>query len=69
LITTNPEVREYDFYDKDRVMVLDRSNPAESLNLEFFREDDRQVSEAVIDSYSIAVGTLRDRELVEGYLG
>jgi hypothetical protein len=53
LITTNPEVKEYDFYDKDRVMVLDRSNPAESLNLEFFREDDRQVSESVIDGYSI----------------
>jgi hypothetical protein len=50
LITTNPDVREYDFYDEGRVMTIDRSNPAESLNLEFFREDDRQVSESVIDS-------------------
>jgi hypothetical protein len=54
LITTNPDVREYDFYDEGRVMVIDRSNPTESLNLDFFREDDRKMSEAVIDSYSIS---------------
>jgi hypothetical protein len=53
LITTNPDVKEYDFYDRGRVMVIDRSNPAAALNLEFFREDDRKVSELVIDSYSI----------------
>jgi hypothetical protein len=53
LITTNPDVRKYDFYDQGRVMVIDRSNPAVALNLEFFQEDNCQVSEAVIDSYSI----------------
>jgi hypothetical protein len=53
LITTNPEVKEYDFYNEGRVMVIDRSNPAESLNLEFFREDNLNMSDAAIDSYSI----------------
>jgi hypothetical protein len=53
LITTNPDVREYDFYDRGRVMTIDRSNPAAALNLEFFREEDSKVSDAVIDSYSI----------------
>ena len=67
LITTNPDVKEYDFYDEGRVMTIDRANPAAALNLEFFREDDSQVPEAVIDGYSIAVGTLRERELVGGY--
>jgi hypothetical protein len=57
----NPEAMPLSF------LSLDRSNPAAALNLEFFREEDSQVSESVIDSYSIAVGTLRERELVERY--
>jgi hypothetical protein len=53
LITTNPGVKEYDFYDKDRVMVIDRFKPDEMLNLDFFREDNSQIPEAVLEKYSI----------------
>jgi hypothetical protein len=53
LITTNPDVRTYDFYDEDRVMVIDRSNPAAALNLDFFREKDTKISDIIVSSYSI----------------
>ena len=53
LITTNPDVREYDFYDRERVMVIDRSNPAAALNLDFFREEDTKISDIIVSSYSI----------------
>lgn len=53
LITTNPGVKEYDFYHKDRVMVIDRFKPDEMLNLDFFREDNSQIPEAVLEKYSI----------------
>jgi hypothetical protein len=43
----------YDLDDKDRVMVIDRFEPDEMLNLDFFREDNSQVPEAVLEKYSI----------------
>jgi hypothetical protein len=53
LITTNPGVKEYDFYHKDRMMVIERFKPDEMLNLDFFREDNSQIPEAVLEKYSI----------------
>jgi hypothetical protein len=46
-LSLNPEAMPLSF------LSLDRSNPVAALNLDFFREDDRQVSDAVVDSYSI----------------
>ena len=53
ILLVSPVFFGFDFYDRGRVMVIDQSNPAAALNLEFFREDDRKVPESVIDSYSI----------------
>jgi hypothetical protein len=43
-LSLNPEAMPLSF------LSLDRSNPVAALNLDFFREGDRRVSESVIDS-------------------
>jgi hypothetical protein len=53
LITTNPEVRAYDFYDESRVMVIDRAKPDVNLNLDFFVEGRSNIPESTIHNYSI----------------
>jgi hypothetical protein len=53
LVTTNVQVKEYDFYDERQVRVVDRMNPSVGLDLEFFKKDDFFVSLEKIDSCSI----------------
>ncbi len=53
LITTNPEIREYDFYNEGQVMVIDRLNPDRNLNLDFFHQDNNKIPEAAIENHSI----------------
>jgi hypothetical protein len=53
LITTNPEVKEYDFYDPNRVMAIDRFKPEDNLNLDFFQRDDLKIPEQIVVNYSI----------------
>ncbi len=53
LITTNPDVKAYDFYDERRVMVIDRCKPGKDLSLNFFSEDDNKIPESTVDNYSI----------------
>jgi hypothetical protein len=53
LITTNDKVREYDFYEKDNVAIIDRLNPIQNLELSFFEASYKTVSEEMIMNYSI----------------
>jgi len=53
LITTNNKVREYDFYEKDNVSIIDRLNPVQNLKLSFFEASYRTISEEKIMNYSI----------------
>jgi hypothetical protein len=59
LITTNDKIKEYDFYDPGNIAVIDRSNPTEALNLDFFLDKPLQVQGKVLESYSIG-GWLTD---------
>jgi hypothetical protein len=38
LVTTNVQVKEYDFYDGRQVQVVDRLNPVDVLEVDFFRD-------------------------------
>jgi hypothetical protein len=38
LVTTNAHVKEYDFYDVRQVQVVDRLNPVDVLEVDFFRD-------------------------------
>lgn len=53
LITTNDKVREYDFYYEENVMIIDRKNPTQNLDLSFFKNDNKVVPEEIIMNYSI----------------
>lgn len=51
IITTNPDIQNYDFYNENNVCVIDRDNPI--VSEEFLRTDYRQVDENVYKYYSL----------------
>jgi hypothetical protein len=53
LVTTNVQVKEYEFYDERQVQVVDRVKPSAGLSLDFFGNDEFCVPLEKIDSCSI----------------
>jgi len=51
LITTNPSIKEYDFYDENNIFILDRKNPI--LNAEFMKKEYKKVNQDVYIKYSL----------------
>jgi hypothetical protein len=51
LITTNPRVRDYDFYDPDNILVVDRNNPA--VPESFLASPYRRLPEEIYEKYSV----------------
>src|SRR5208337_2144535 len=51
LITTNSDVINYDFYDKNNVYVIDRKNP--KIDRVFFETPYTQIPEIIYNKYSI----------------
>ncbi len=51
LITTNEYVKEYDFYNSNNILVVDRSNPV--ISEEFMNTENEQVDKTIYGSYSL----------------
>lgn len=51
LITTNSDVKNYDFYQESNILVIDRKNPV--IDMEFFKKPFVPYSESVLNKYSI----------------
>ncbi len=51
LITTNAEIREYDFYNENNIQVLDRDNPI--INSIIFDNDYKKINKKIYEKYSI----------------
>jgi hypothetical protein len=57
LITTNADIVNYDFFDEQNILVIDRQNPI--LNPDFFKTSYRGLEESILYKYGIE-GWLRD---------
>jgi len=57
LITTNADIKSYDFYNENNILVVDRENP--KLNLEFFKTPYVALSEEITYKYGLQ-GWLQD---------
>ena len=51
LITTNLDIKEYDFYDKNNILIIDRKNPI--INKEFLETNYHELNEKIYQEYSI----------------
>lgn len=51
LITTNKDIKTYDFYNENNICVIDRNNP--KLNANFFKTDYMDLPQDMYQSYSI----------------
>lgn len=51
LITTNEDIKTYNFYNENNIYMIDRNNP--ELDIEFFKTDYEDLPEDVYQSYSI----------------
>lgn len=51
LITTNNEIINYDFYDENNILVIDRENPI--VDLEFFSKNYNKVDNKILERYSL----------------
>ena len=51
MITTNPDIKNYDFYNENNVCVIDRENPI--VSEEFLRTAYKEVDENVYEYYSL----------------
>lgn len=50
-ITTNQDIKNYDFYNENNILVIDRNNP--KLDMEFFERPYEELDEAIYKKYSI----------------
>jgi hypothetical protein len=53
IITTNPHIKDYDFYTPDHIMIIDRDQPTQVLNRAFFLEATHPIPSDIIANYSI----------------
>lgn len=51
LITTNDDIKHYDFYDKNNICIIDRNNPV--INVDFFKTPYHPVDDKVYKRYSL----------------
>lgn len=51
LVTTNEEVKYYDFYNPNNICIIDRENP--HIDLEFLRSPYEEVKKEIYDKYSL----------------
>jgi len=56
LITTNPSVRQYDFYNENNILVIDRKNPV--IPESFFQAEYSPLDPSVVEKYTV-LGFLR----------
>ena len=52
MITTNVDVKNYDFFNSENILIIDRNNP--SVNIDFFDKCNVDLPEEVIERYSIS---------------
>lgn len=52
LITTNPYVKEYDFYEYGNIYLIDREHPV--VPQEFFLSDYREIPKRIVEKYSLS---------------
>lgn len=69
LITTNPSVRYYDFYNENNIMVIDREAPM--IDSAFFSKPYKEIPESIYEKYSldIWVKTLTGEIILNNYVG
>jgi len=51
LITTNKNILNYDFYNKDNILVIDRNNP--QIDMDFVKKPFNPSNDAILNKYSI----------------
>lgn len=52
LITTNKDVVHYDFYDKNNIMVVEKVEDIENIDIDFFKIPYKKLSDDIINRYS-----------------
>lgn len=51
LFTTNEEVVNYDFYNNNNILIINRNEP--KLDIDFFKKDYEEIDEAIYEKYSL----------------
>ena len=51
LITTNKDIQNYDFYNKNNIFILDRANPV--MDMDFFKAPYEKLNEKLYGKYSL----------------
>ena len=51
IITTNPDVSKYDFYNPNNILIIDRKNP--KLDVSFFRTKYQPIPKSIYEKYSL----------------
>ena len=52
LITTNPNIKEYDFYNENNILVVDRNNPV--VNSDFVSNEYEILPDELYNKYSLS---------------
>lgn len=69
IITTNPSVKYYDFYDENNVLVINRDNPQIPPN--FFNNEFKEINTEIYEKYSLETWTktLTGEIALNNYIG
>jgi hypothetical protein len=51
LITTNPDIKNYDFYNPNNILIIDEKNP--NIPLEFFSNEYQKIPEDILKNYTL----------------
>lgn len=52
LITTNQNIRNYDFYNKNNIYILNKPEDIDDIPLEFFKKDYEKINKEILRKYS-----------------
>ena len=51
LITTNADIKNYDFYNPNNILVIDEKNPI--IPMEFFENDYEKIPNSILEKYTL----------------
>ena len=52
LITTNKDVINYDFYNENNILIVDKIEEIEKIDINFFKSPYLELSKEILDKYS-----------------
>lgn len=53
IITNNPEIRKYDFYNSQNIFIFEDIEKIKNIPIDFFKDPYKKINEKIVENYSV----------------